>query len=249
MARGTYTVPCTNVTLANQPVTLVFVNPGTDATLEFVRGWCSQAANATSAQQRVQINSQVTAFPTLTTITPQKTTELDAVSTIVGGTAGAAGTSGINASAEGAGAKTILMPDAFNVLNGAVNATWISQLGAYPRDGYMDSRLWIGTSIFFAGWIVNLRSDNTLIALREPGESGYRIPQGGLFRWVSSPNYLGEIVVWFGWAIASWSWGGLAFAVYTFANLAPRARSTHAWYQETFPDYPKKRRALIPFIA
>ena len=118
MARGTYTIPCTNVTLANQAVTLAFVNPGVDATLQIVRAWASQAANATSAQQRVQLNSQVTAFPTLTTITPQKTVELDGVSTIVGGTAGAAGTSGINASAEGAGAKTILLPDAFNVLNG-----------------------------------------------------------------------------------------------------------------------------------
>ena len=40
------------------------------------------------------------------------------MSAITGGTAGAAGTSGINASAEGAGAKTVVIPDAFNVLNG-----------------------------------------------------------------------------------------------------------------------------------
>lgn len=118
MARGTYVVPATNVTVANQAVTLIFVNPGVDATLEFVRGWVSQAANATSAQQRVQINSQVTAFPNGVSQAPEKTTSLDAVSTIVGSTSGAAGTSIINAAAEGAGAKTVLMPDAFNVLNG-----------------------------------------------------------------------------------------------------------------------------------
>lgn len=108
----------TNVSVANQAVTLVFCNPGVDATLEFLRAWCSQAANATSAQQRVQINTQVTAFPTLTSQAPETTSPLDQASTIVGGTAGAAGTSGINASAEGAGAKTIKHPDAFNVLNG-----------------------------------------------------------------------------------------------------------------------------------
>ncbi len=123
MARGTYMIPATNITLANQAVTLVFVNPGVDATLEIIRCWCSQGANATSAQQRVQLNTQVTAFPTLTSQAPEKTAPLDAVSTIVGGTAGAAGTSGINASAEGAGAKTILHPDAFNVLNGWL---WVS---------------------------------------------------------------------------------------------------------------------------
>lgn len=40
------------------------------------------------------------------------------MSLIAGGTAGAAGTCGINASAEGAGAKTVIWDDAFNVVNG-----------------------------------------------------------------------------------------------------------------------------------
>lgn len=118
MARGTYIIPCSDVSVANQAVTLIFVNPGVDATLSIVRCYISQAANATSAQQRVQFVTQPTAFPTLTTIEPEKTSFLDGVSTIVGGTAGAAGTCGINASAEGAGGKSILQPDAFNVLNG-----------------------------------------------------------------------------------------------------------------------------------
>jgi hypothetical protein len=60
----------------------------------------------------------VTAFPTLVSTTPAKTSIIDPVSVIVGGTAGAAGTAGTNASAEGAGAKTVLVNDAFNVLNG-----------------------------------------------------------------------------------------------------------------------------------
>ncbi len=116
--RGTYVLPATNVTLANQAVTLAFINPGVDATLEILRCWCSQAANATSAQQRVQLSTQVTAFPTLTSVSPEPTAPIDQASTVVGGTAGAAGTSGVNASAEGAGSKTVIQPDAFNVLNG-----------------------------------------------------------------------------------------------------------------------------------
>jgi hypothetical protein len=113
-----YIVPAANITLANQAVTLAFVNVGTTCSLEFLRAWASQAANATSAQQRVQLSTQVTAFPTLTSQAPQKCKLLDPVSQITGGTAGAAGTSGINASAEGAGGKTVLVPDSFNVLNG-----------------------------------------------------------------------------------------------------------------------------------
>jgi hypothetical protein len=117
MARS-YIVPATNITLANQAVTLAFVNAGTTASLKINRAYASYGANTTGAQQRVQLSTQVTAFPTLTSQTPQKLTPSDPASAITGGTAGAAGTSGINASAEGAGAKTIIIPDAFYNLNG-----------------------------------------------------------------------------------------------------------------------------------
>jgi len=117
MARE-YVVSVGGITLANQAVTLVFINPGTTQSIEILRCWASQSANATSAQQRVQLVTQVTAFPTLTATTPGQLKLIDPVSVITGGTAGAAGTSGTNASAEGAGGKTILVNDAFNVLNG-----------------------------------------------------------------------------------------------------------------------------------
>jgi len=115
-----YIISAGGITLANQAVTLVFVNPaaGPSSTLEFYEAWASQSANATSAQQRVQLVTQVTAFPTLTSATPAKLNLGDPSSVITGGTAGAAGTSGINASAEGAGTKTVRWEDAFNVLNG-----------------------------------------------------------------------------------------------------------------------------------
>ena len=101
--------------------TLVFVNPAAapNFNLEFIRAWVAQSANATSAQQRVQLETQVTAFPTLTAATPAKLKRADPnVSIITGGTAGAAGTAGTDASAEGAGTKTAIFDDAFNVLNG-----------------------------------------------------------------------------------------------------------------------------------
>lgn len=116
-----YIIPATNVSVANQPVSLAFVqapNAAPMVALEFLRMFCSQAANATSAQQRIQISRQVSTFPTLTSQAPVQLKDNDPASKITGGTAGAAGTSGINASAEGAGAKTVLYGDAFNVLNG-----------------------------------------------------------------------------------------------------------------------------------
>ena len=117
MARE-YVLSVGGITVANQAVTLNFINPGTTQSIEILRCWIGQTANATSAQQRVQMVTQVTAFPTLTSTTPGRLKLIDPVSVIAGGTAGAAGTCGTNASAEGAGSKTVLFNDAFNVLNG-----------------------------------------------------------------------------------------------------------------------------------
>jgi hypothetical protein len=133
----------------------------------------------------------------------------------------------------------------FNVTNATMNASWIGTLGVYASPG---SRFFFGAAIFVGGMIVNLDADRRLFALRSGSSTGYAIPRGGLYELVSCPNYLGEIAEWIGWAIASWSLGGLAFAVFTFANLAPRALANHAWYKRTFDDYPAARRALVPFV-
>ena len=54
--------------------TLIFVNtaaaPGPN--IEFLRYWVGQSANATSAQQRIQLATKASAFPTLTAQTPVK---------------------------------------------------------------------------------------------------------------------------------------------------------------------------------
>lgn len=138
------------------------------------------------------------------------------------------------------------MAFAFNCLNAYLNARWISHFGSYQENWLGNPAFRIGIALFLVGWTVNQQSDAILLRLRRTGEPGYKIPQGGLFRWVSCPNYLGEIVAWLGWAIASWSLAGLAFAVFTLANLAPRALANHRWYLHRFPDYPRDRRALIP---
>jgi 3-oxo-5-alpha-steroid 4-dehydrogenase 1 len=136
----------------------------------------------------------------------------------------------------------------FNLLNATVNGGQLSHTGVYPLHWLWDPRFLIGTVIFFIGFIANHRADMRLLALRAPGETGYKIPRGGLHDYVSAPNYFGEILEWCGWAIATWSLAGAAFAFYSFANLAPRALQHHRWYKEKFSDYPKERRALIPWV-
>jgi protein-S-isoprenylcysteine O-methyltransferase Ste14 len=137
----------------------------------------------------------------------------------------------------------------FNLVNGYLQGRWLNTLGpAYEPSWLLDPRFLAGAALFLLGFAVNLHADAVLRNLRKPGETGYRIPYGGLYRWVSSPNYLGEILEWTGWAVLTSSWPGLVFALWTAANLAPRALTNHRWYRERFPDYPKERKALVPFV-
>ena len=137
----------------------------------------------------------------------------------------------------------------FNTVNCLINGIWLFDLsGGYELSWLTDPRFIFGVVIFFFGMILNIKSDDILFSLRDDGSTGYKIPRGGLFEKVSSPNYLGEIIEWIGFAIATWSLAGFTFAIWTFCNLAPRAFAHHRWYKEEFSDYPEDRKALIPFV-
>lgn len=155
----------------------------------------------------------------------------------------------IRPGARGAAIWVVGIALGYQSVNSYVIARWLSHLGDYSGWSLADPRLVLGGLCFGLGMYVNQASDRILRSLRAPGETGYKIPRGGLYRWVSSPNYLGEILEWSGYALATWSLAGLAFAVFTAANLAPRAWANHQWYRERFPDYPPERRALIPFVV
>uniref|UniRef100_A0A8D2H359 Steroid 5 alpha-reductase 1 n=1 Tax=Urocitellus parryii TaxID=9999 RepID=A0A8D2H359_UROPR len=105
-----------------------------------------------------------------------------------------------------------------------------------------------GFALWLLGMLINIHSDHILRNLRKPGETGYRIPRGGLFEYVSGANYFGETVEWCGFALASWSLQGGAFALFTFCILLARANNHHQWYLEKFEDYPKFRKIIIPFL-
>ena len=137
----------------------------------------------------------------------------------------------------------------FNSMNGFLNGRYLGVGSAqYGAEWLSDPRFLIGMIIFVVGFGINHHADGVLFRLRGPGESGYKIPRGGLYRWVSCPNYFGEMVEWIGFGIAVWSWAGAYFAIWTAANLIPRAVAHHRWYRDTFEEYPMERRAVFPFL-
>ena len=137
----------------------------------------------------------------------------------------------------------------FNVMNAYLNSRYIMiNTLKYSSSWFYDVRFLAGITLFFLGFFVNRHSDYILYRIRRTSQQEYGIPWSGFYRWVSCPNYLGEIMIWIGWTITSWSPVAAAFSFWTVANLAPRARSHHLWYREHFDDYPDDRRALVPWL-
>jgi len=140
----------------------------------------------------------------------------------------------------------VLLGFSFNVVNAYANARFVSQYVVYDGADLVRPTLYLGVFWFACGFSINRWADGVLRRLRAKGK-GYQIPRGGLFELVSCPNYLGEIVEWVGFALATRSPAAWVFAFFTACNLAPRARAHHRWYRRTFPDYPPGRRALVPY--
>ena len=97
---------------------------------------------------------------------------------------------------------------------------------------------------------INLHSDHVIRTLRSPGDNRHYIPQKGMYKYVAGASYFGETVEWIGFAILTWSIAGVVFVMWTFANLAPRARSIHKKYCEEFGENYSSlnRHYIIPFL-
>lgn len=135
----------------------------------------------------------------------------------------------------------------FCTLNGYIQC---QSLARYTAISLTAPTTIIGVGIWAFGLYLNMDADHILRNLRKPGEKEYKIPRGGLFEYVSGANFAAEILEWIGFAIATgFSLPGVTFAFCTACNIGPRAISHHQWYFEKFKeDYPKNRKALIPFV-
>jgi protein-S-isoprenylcysteine O-methyltransferase Ste14 len=137
----------------------------------------------------------------------------------------------------------------FYTVHGYMIGHYFGALKSYSVEWLLDPRFIIGATMFLAGLCINIYSDNILLNLRKPGETGYKIPRGGLFKYVSSPHYLGEMIEWTGFAIMTWSLPGFAYALTVVVPLFGQALNAHQWYLSKFADdYPKSRKAIFPGI-
>ena len=116
----------------------------------------------------------------------------------------------------------------FNVLNALMQGGWIFYIS--PADRYPSS--WLLSPQFIIGTVI------------------FILPKEGMFRYVTSANYFGEFIEWTGFAILTWSWAGAVFALWTFANLAPRAAKIYNRYSREFKNEfsASHLKRIIPYI-
>lgn len=143
----------------------------------------------------------------------------------------------------------VAMALVFNSLNGFINGYGVFHLLKYNVNWLLSWQFITGALIFITGFIINKTADEKLREMRKNSPLEYVVPKGWLFKYISCPHYFGEIIEWSGWAVMTWSLPGLAFAVFTFANLFPRGWASHRWYKVNFPEYPLNRKAIVPFIV
>lgn len=147
----------------------------------------------------------------------------------------------------------MLMGLVFNILNAYMIGGWLygeAPSGMYGKDWLYSPQFIIGTLIFIGGMLINLHSDHVIRNLRKPGDTKHYIPRKGFYKYVTSANYFGELTEWIGYAILTWSPAGLLFAIWTFANLGPRAKSLTEKYEAEFgEEYSSlNKKHIIPFI-
>jgi 3-oxo-5-alpha-steroid 4-dehydrogenase 1 len=139
-------------------------------------------------------------------------------------------------------------------LHGYLNAQWYSRFAEFLDWEWLSSPTCIaGLVIYEVGFWATIRCEYIMRHLRDgDGDSApivrYKIPQGFLFEYITSPQYFTELVAFFGWAVMTWSPAGAVIFCISFANLVPRAVQSQAWYRQKFDNYPPERKILIPFV-
>lgn len=77
----------------------------------------------------------------------------------------------------------------------------------------------------------------------------HRVIAGGLFDLVSSPQMLTEVVMYGAWYAVLWGSTGWKYVLlFVWGNQFEIAVINHRWYRDKFPDYPRHRKAIIPYL-
>ena len=95
---------------------------------------------------------------------------------------------------------------------------------------------------------MNLMCHITLRNLRKPGSSERGIPKGWGFGLVSCANYFWESLCWLTFSVMTQCLGAYLFFAVSSVQMLDWAIKKHKRYKKDFPDYPRRRKAMFPFL-
>ncbi|KAF7290518.1 S5A-REDUCTASE domain-containing protein [Mycena indigotica] len=130
------------------------------------------------------------------------------------------------------------------------------------RPGYSQAAVagtWRDGPLLQAGWVLfifselsNLSAHLTLRSLRPAGTTTRAVPFGYGFSApfnLTSPNYFFEILAWCSVLLISGSAACALFTAVSFGQMLIWAQKKHSAYKKEFGDkYPRRRKAIIPYI-
>lgn len=111
-----------------------------------------------------------------------------------------------------------------------------------------------GLAAFVLCELGNLATHICLRNLRPPGTFERKIPVPDsnpltkLFNFVSCPNYTYEFGAWASFSVLTQCLPAFIFALAGFAQMSLWALGKHRNYKKEFKNYPKNRKAILPFI-
>ena len=142
----------------------------------------------------------------------------------------------------------------FNLCNAFMQGGWLFYIS--PESMYSINWLWspqfiLGSILFFGGMSLNIHSDKIILSLRKDGDTKHYLPSKGFFKYVTGAHYFGEVIEWIGFAILTWSISGAVFAIWTCANLVPRANAIYKKYKKIFGEETIREKGLkriFPYV-
>ncbi|KYB27881.1 Polyprenol reductase-like Protein [Tribolium castaneum] len=112
----------------------------------------------------------------------------------------------------------------------------------------------VAVLVFFWAWyrqhtttviLANLRKNKKGAVVTE----NYKLPEGDLFKYLSSPHCTTEILMYLClWVILGYQHSWWCVCTLVLSNQLDSIISTHKWYKKKFKNFPKERKALIPFV-
>jgi 3-oxo-5-alpha-steroid 4-dehydrogenase 3 len=112
----------------------------------------------------------------------------------------------------------------------------------------------ITSMIFIYLWCKQYESNMIFINLRKGKEGkinteSHSMPTGGLFKYVSSPHMTTEVGMYLVLYVLLYKNPTYVYCLaWVITNQFSNALLTHKWYKQTFANYPRERKAFIPFV-